>query len=165
LDNLLKDALGMTPEDADAHLATWPQSIPDSWHPVRVQSSVESYDGCDVYPDLIIMGHYNSWRCRRIKLGFAVQEMVDGICASVPFMIGDRKGPAALGEPGAKYPHLEGSPTSEAHYQAASAKGGWYLIGPLMLIMGLKVQLREGQRDWLWKQMGRLQKIYDIRSR
>jgi hypothetical protein len=128
----------MTPEDADAHLATWPQSIPDSWHPVRVQSSVESYDGCDVYPDLIIMGHYNSWRCRRIKLGFAVQEMVDGICASVPFMIGDRKGPAALGEPGAKYPHLEGSPTSEAHYRAASAKGGWYLIGPLMLINGVE---------------------------
>lgn len=39
------------------------------------------------------------------------------------------------------------------------------MMKPLMLIMDSKVQLREGQREWIWKQMGRLQRIYEVRPR
>lgn len=163
LDVLIKDAFNMAPEKADAHLATWPQSIPESWHPVRVESSIESYDGCDVYPDLTIMRMYNQWRCVRIKAGGAIQEMVDGICASVPFAVGDRTKAAPLYQPGANYPHLEGVPTSEQHYRAASSVGGWYLLGPLMLVLSLKTRLREGQREWVLGQMGRVARIYEIK--
>jgi hypothetical protein len=167
LNDLIKDALTMSPEQADAHLATWLEAVPEGWHPVRVygvESSIESYDGCDVYPDLMIMNLFNHWRRARIMVGGAVQEMADGICASVPFALGDRDRPGYFAEPGAKYPHLEGVPTSETHYRAASALGGWYLVEPLKTVKEVGMELREGQKEWVLNQMVRLKRIYDIKT-
>ena len=173
----------------DAKLATWPAFVPVDWVPVRI--SIDSVpkgvveagfygDTCDIYPDIMVCSTWNDWRVARlmvlgliIQIGHqdsmnkaiqAIQDLVDGICASIPFSLGDRTQPEALYEAQLHYPNVPGKPMSKDHQKTASAYGGWYLFAPLMETTRIWTYLREGQREWLGGQLMRLARMYDVKT-
>ena len=99
-------------------------------------------DSCDIYPDVMICSIWNDWRVTRLKvlrlianlrlarsLYFCegniqiikqIQQLVDGICASIPFCLGSRTGPVPLYEAKLVYPGLKGGMHSKEHQKAAS---------------------------------------------
>lgn len=109
----------------------------------------------DVYSDLWVASTYNSYRLHRLalsqllisclnKLGttfrppapfgplvyhVTIQQMADEICASVPFLAGDRSTSSNMEN--VTYPwFFVASPTSE-HRKAAIGVGSWFLMAPL----------------------------------
>jgi hypothetical protein len=108
----------------DAALHSWLQVVPGHWYPKRLQSgrdidsSIHTYQGaCDVYPSAQTATIWNVWRTYcliliRIKLQLTnaiadgvessielkqkALELVDGICYSVPFYLGNRVAPMTL---------------------------------------------------------------------
>lgn len=54
-----------------------------------------------------------------------IQQLIDDICATIPFYLGDRIKPGRIGYKSVQYPHVPGSPVPEAHYQMAPAMGGY----------------------------------------
>lgn len=61
----------------DANLASWPQTLPLHWHPVRVFKDIIPKevidagiygDSCEVYPDIMICSTWNDWRVARLKV-------------------------------------------------------------------------------------------------
>ncbi|KAH6682696.1 hypothetical protein B0J14DRAFT_632375 [Halenospora varia] len=71
---------------------------------------------------------------------------VDDICASIPYHIGDRIKPGAIGDRRVQYPQLPGKKFSDAHYLTAPALGGFALL-PMGTVLGMKIKLRDGQRE------------------
>ena len=159
----------------DNYIATWTTLIPDAWHPICINADpdFDSYNGlCDIYFHLGVMNIYNRWRCVRVELlssdpkhthKTSLQQLVDDICASVPFGLGNRDRSGPIYQPGWKFPHLEGKSTSHEHYRTAFTLGGFYLARPLMQILGLKVGLREGQREWVGQQLRRIARLYEMK--
>ena len=173
--------------ELDAKLATWPAFVPADWNPIPVSAndvpqsviSAGFYgESCDIYPDIMICSTWNEWRAARLmvlglitRIGHpksihqaieTIQELVDGICASVPFSLGDRTEPGNLYEAKINYPSLPDGPISKAHQKTASAYGGWYLFAPFKETMKIGMYLRAGQRDWLSSQLMRLARMYDV---
>lgn len=148
-----------------------PESI---HHSIR---AVGLYNGlCDVYASIAIAQTHNSWRSLKIMVlslvrhcltylppsprdeGFVtvgdadeqIQEIVDDVCASVPYHLGSRTNitqpheraeyppvPIALHE-AATYCDSDGRPTvmtEQDHIRSAAATGGWNLVGNLGLIL------------------------------
>ena len=176
LDNLIRDSQSMPGSNIkDSHIATWITLIPVNWHPIYIKADpdFDSYNSlCGIYPHLGVMNIYNRWRCVRIDLlssdsGYAnpqLQDLIDEICASVPFGLGNRNESGPIYQPGWKYPHLGGEPTSNEHYRTAFTLGGFYLARPLMQIIGLKAELREGQREWIGWQLRRIARLYGMKG-
>lgn len=176
LDSLFRDSQTMLNINLkDAHVATWTTLIPVTWHPIYVKADPEfdSYNGlCGIYSHLGVMNIYNRWRSVRISLLSSIQghtnphlqTLIDEICASVPFGLGNRNKGGPIYQPGWKYPHLEGAQTSQEHYRMASTLGGFYLARPLMQIVGLKVELRDGQREWISRQLRRIARLYGMKG-
>lgn len=175
-------------EVVDAKLATWPDCVPANWIPVQVPAYIVPKpivdagfygDNCDVYPDIIICSTWNEWRVARLKvLGLiatngdyasryqaieTIQELVDGICASVSFSLGDRMKPEQLYEAQVSFPTVDGRPASKGHQKAAGAYGGWYLFAPFKEIMKLAMYLRDGQREWVMGQLFRMATNYGVK--
>ncbi len=88
--------------------------------------------------------------------------MADDICASIPFSLGDKIKPGLLGDKRVHYPHVPGKEVPNSHYHMAPAMAGFWLPGPLQTLMGLKIGLREGQKQWIGGQLMRLAHIYNI---
>lgn len=169
---------------AEHRLATWSDSVPQDWFPQRVpRKSVPKSvadaglygDGCDIYPDVLVCCTWNDWRSTRLKLLAlmvkyepdeeslaSMQHLADEICASFPFLLGDRKTPAPLYAANVIYPSLEGQRVPAAHYQTAAGYGGWYMLEPLRQTIEIGVYLREGQLQWIRSQGARLANIYDV---
>ncbi len=148
-------------------------------HP-SIQSAGFYGDACDVYPSLHVAKVWNTYRITRLAVlkiilicqrflteqqpmqAYAstiqytmdtVQKIVDAICASVPYHLGNRIGPSPFDSiEGVEYPHLNGDPRDrplplpsalgysdqlarEDHTRVAAAKGGWYLLDPLEKIL------------------------------
>ena len=173
----------------DAGLASWPVILPSHWHPVRVFKDTipqEVIDAgiygeyCEIYPDIMICSTWNDWRVARLKglrlisvlrerrdeidtfINDEIQELVDGICASIPFCLGSRTEPAPLYEAEVVYPGLKGRMISKEHQKAARAYGGWYLFSPFKETMELGRYISKDQHDWLRSQLYRLARIYDV---
>lgn len=171
----------------DSKLAMWHNMVPSTWVPCHIsahqlpQNVVYAgiySDGCDVFPDIMVCSTWNDWRVARLKvlsliahLGpndtraqalVAIQQLVDGICASIPFSLGSRTEPGLLYEMKATYPTFNGQPMSKEHQKTSYAYGGWYLFAPLKETMNVGMHLREGQLGWLRGQLIRLAKIYDV---
>ena len=180
------DLLGQA-QMIDTKLVSWLEIVPESWCPVPVltrdvpRSVIDTGfygNSCDVYPDIIICSTWNEWRVARlmvleliVRIGDpssehkaikAIQHVVDGICDSVPFSLGDRTEPGYMYEAQVKYPSLPGRPMSFAHQKTAIAYGGWYLFAPFKQTMKVGSYLRKGQHDWLREQLARLAKMYDV---
>lgn len=91
-----------------------------------------------------------------------IQQLADDICASIPFTLGDKIKPGAMGDRRVQYPHAPGQEVPAGHYQMAPAMGGFWLLGPLQMLMGLKIGLRDGQKQWIGGQLRRIAHIYNI---
>ena len=91
---------------------------------------------------------------------FGIQQAVDYICASVPFNLGDRM---QAEDKDVQYPHAPKRPVPKDHYQSGPAMGGWSLLQPLGAVWGMKIQLRNGQKQWIGDQMARIARIYGIK--
>lgn len=177
-------------QSIDANLASWPETLPLHWYPVRVfkdiipQEVIDAglyKDSCEVYPDVMICSTWNDWRVARLKVLHLIaklrhinsihrgeigaqiiseiQQLVDGICASVPFCLGSRTKSTPLYHAEVVYPGLEGRLNSKEHQKAASAYGGWYLFSPFKETMQMVPYISEDQREWLLLQLWRLAKL------
>ncbi|KAG0647228.1 White-opaque regulator 2 [Hyphodiscus hymeniophilus] len=155
------------------------QSIPPN---IPQAGLYEQY--CDVYASIFIASLWNKLRLSQIRtknliIGclsqvkatpnniklreacqLGIQQAVDDICASVPFNIGDRMQPE---DKIVHYPMAPGRPVPNDHYQSGPAMGGWSLLQPLGAVWGMKLKMRDGQRQWIGGQMARIARIYGIR--
>ena len=142
-------------------------------------------DSCEIYPDVMICSIWNDWRVARLKvlrliaqlclvstvdggetvtrMISEIQQLVDGICASIPFCLGSRTEPTPLYEAKVIYPGLKGELDSREHQKTASAYGGWYLFSPFKMTMELGPYISKGQQEWLRAQLYRLARMYDIK--
>lgn len=176
--------LGEMAKTADARLATWPNLIPAEWFPKMVPRAAvpESVaragvygDGVDIYPDVLVCCTWNFWRSARLRVLAliarykpdegaitAIQELADGVCGTIPFILGDRTAPTAMFAADVAYPSLEGQAVPPGHHQLAAGFGGWYLTTPIHRVLDVGLYLREGQEVWSRRQAQRLGRIYDI---
>lgn len=139
---------------------------------------------CDIYTSIFIASLWNKQRLSQIRAKsiiisclaqgpltpsnikqreacqLGIQQAVDYICASVPFNIGDRM---QSEDKNVHYPHAPGRPVPKDHYQTGPAMGGWSLLQPLGAVWGMKIKLRDGQKQWIGGQMARIARIYGIR--
>lgn len=139
---------------------------------------------CDIYTSIFISSLWNRQRLSQIRARslilsclaqqaatpsnmkqreacqLGIQQAVDYICASVPFNIGDRMQPQ---DKIVHYPHAPGRPVPKDHYQTGPAMGGWSMLQPLGALWGMKLKLRDGQKQWITGQMARIARIYGIR--
>jgi hypothetical protein len=97
------------------------------------------------------------------ELQSTIQQLADDICNSVPFHIGDQFQPSPIGDKGTKFPHLPGETTSNLHYRMAPAVGGFAVLKSFGELLSLKLELREGQKEWINGQIIRLANIYNLR--
>ena len=114
------------------------------------------------------------------KVNQSVQNLVDSICETIPFHLGDNINPknpmhsTSINFPytiktdqrsniSTRIPSLKSS-----HHSRAAASGGWILFPQLVNVWRLgepeddsvPIVLREGQLDWIKQQVKRLQKIF-----
>lgn len=92
----------------------------------------------------------------------AIQQIVDDICASVPFNLGDYTEPTSIYEAQVRYPHLHDYQALKAHQKTALAYAPWYLFAPLKEAMKAGPHLRKGQIGWLRGQLLRIAKVSDV---
>ena len=87
--------------------------------------------------------------------------MADDICASVPFHLGTKTfgGPSDRGE--VQYPDDGKEKPSNDYRRSAAGLGGWFILEPLKMAAKAPA-LREGQQEWILKQIERIQRIYTI---
>ena len=91
-----------------------------------------------------------------------IQYLADDICATVPFFLGNRTKMLRLNDRSVEYPQLPGQQTTAEHYDSAAAYAGFFLTRRLAELLPPFVPLRDGQREWLFGQMGRIRKVYLI---
>lgn len=142
-------------------------------------------DGCDIYPDIMICSTWNDWRVARLKVLRLIaklradsapdwgendvetikkiRQLVDGICASIPFCLGSRTEPVPLYEAEVNYPGLDGRLDSKEHQKTAMAYGGWYLFSPFKETMTIGPYISKKQYGWLRLQLWRLAQMYDVK--
>ena len=178
----------------DLGLQQWAAEAPDDWMPTTVSGpecipvAVEAagvYGGsCEIHLDCWSCNIWNDYRRARIKLALAnikvaqrlgqsppvysmkiIQEMVDGICGSIPFNLGGitdivRTRRPAIEYLAPSYPHLPGIPVTSKHMHEAMALGGWFLHRPMVELIDTLQYLRPGQADWIQMQLERLNTLY-----
>lgn len=190
---------GGLPKDCEPHLV-WGEKIPFSIRKAGVYR-----DQCSVYQDLQIANMLNVWRMRRVmllrtlkectiimhsdeavsekfitaELDQATQVLVDGICDSIPFFLGDYidKVPPLQHSP-LTFPYYEDEHGTipedpKAHGWHAACAGGWLIMTPLIHLCCLSspvdqarpIVLRPGQRDWIRSQLERLEVAWKLPSR
>jgi hypothetical protein len=177
INGLLNDALCF-----NAQLQTWEQSLPANYRPERIESEVSSSDRWaqyesyyDFYPKPEVAETWNRYRCARIMMqaairncysmqkhsgpsgrstasDYVIQELVDDICASVPYLLvvvkpsqedEGRLDTRALSSP------QGGSLPVEVMQRLSICVGSWELLGHLRFVDGQNLKLRPGQRKWI----------------
>ncbi|KIN07450.1 hypothetical protein OIDMADRAFT_22333 [Oidiodendron maius Zn] len=158
------------------------QCIPPS---VKKAGLYQGY--CDVYPGIFHLTMWNKYRLslidiKRIIIGCLdknpsspslaereacqtqIQEVVDDICASIPYFLGDRTQPGCPGDSVVKYPLTPEAPPTKDHCLAGPTQGGWAILEPMTALLKMDITMRDGQRQWLEGQMARTTKVYRIGS-
>ena len=180
------EALVLRAVACDSRFASWPDNLPEYLFPMalsadEVPPTVKAAglyrDTCDIYFDVNTCVLWNDWRAIRIKIlkvviGYgtpsqrevavkSLQALADEICASIPFILGDRRVFTPLYTANNVYPGGEFLPKS--HQLIAAAHGGWYTLSPMRDVWMSAQQslLREGQIIWISTQLLRLATIYD----
>ena len=191
-------------------------SSPDLVHPSIFEAGVYG-ETCDVYYSLHVAAIYNQYRCARLAVlkiilkccnlmgnefmgGFRptqdyarreVQALVDEICASSPFYLGNRTEPGLIDDTdGVYYPQMPMikdefaaynpefferalDMARKGHARLAAALGGHFLLStflavvrtiqdPDLLVSNEEPLLRKGQMKWILDQFDRLRVIYNI---
>ena len=143
----------------------------------------------DIYPDIWVASIWNSYRGTILMIQYTilqtlgmlrpppmshlsgkiataihkVQEMADDICGSVPFNLGTKTFGGANDRKEVKYPEDGINKPSTDYRKSAAGLGGWFLIEPLKT-SAKAICLREGQQEWILKQIERIQRIYTIKK-
>ena len=173
----------------------WKWSSADHFELPSTSISRDAYiyrDRKDVYLDLWVESIWNAYRSARVKVQTIIlecigwlgksfehqwywrsvyakmitQEMVDDMCASVPYALGTK----TLGGPGDRegieYPYNGTNKVSEDHRRAAAALGGWHLLEPLKTSLKKTTTscLRDGQNEWVKVQVARIWRIYSLQA-
>ncbi|KAL8677730.1 MAG: hypothetical protein Q9186_005865 [Xanthomendoza sp. 1 TL-2023] len=143
----------------------------DLYHDIWVASVWNSYRGTMLmiqYLTLQALGMLNPPPLSRFALRIVtainrVQDIVDDICGSVPFNLGTKTfgGPSDRSE--VRYPDDGITKPSSDYRKSAAGLGGWFMVEPLK-IAGKAICLRDGQQDWILKQIERIQRIYTIKK-
>ncbi|KAL8756370.1 MAG: hypothetical protein Q9199_002983 [Rusavskia elegans] len=143
----------------------------DIYHDIWVASIWNSYRGTMLmiqYLTLQSLGMLNppplsAFAYRIVTAINKVQELIDDICGSVPFNLGTKTfgGPSDRSE--VRYPDDGINKPSSDYRKSAAGLGGWFIIEPLK-IAARAISLRDGQQDWIVKQIERIQRIYTIKK-
>ena len=146
-------------------------------------------DRKDVYVDLWVESIWNAYRSARVKVQTIIlrcinwlskpfeqqwywravyakmitQEMVDDMCASVPYALGTKTSGGPGDRDGIEYPYNGTQKASEDHRRVAAALGGWHLLEPMKTSLKTSC-LREGQKEWVKAQMARIWRIYSLQG-
>lgn len=146
-------------------------------------------DRVDYYCDLNVLDIWNSYRAKRVmilsiiiecilKLGppydeflahqvkyvfRTTQELVDDLCATVPYSIGTKMFGGARDQESVEYPYISMRKFTIAQRRQVAALGGWYLLENIKGCLSA-VGVCPAQRKWLMRVMVRIGKIYNIRS-
>lgn len=146
-------------------------------------------DRVDVYEDSTFVSVWNSYRSHRIMVLSimiecisqlwshsrdsplqegaaalqATQELVDDICASVPYQLGTKLEGGPLDQTSAEYPYTGATKSSAEQRRAMVSLGGWNLLEPLKSALAA-ANLRRGQREWIKGQLQRIGRIYNVRN-
>jgi Zn(2)-Cys(6) binuclear cluster domain-containing protein len=184
-------------EAAESHLAAWAATLPAHWHPVWLVSpddfdpSIPTYTGaCDAYAACQVASAWNSWRLYGValaKMKFAllgaqevhrqdIQDLVDNICHSLPFYLGNRTRVSSMVdftdpdihlpyhpslEPEGLPEHVGPGVPSARHRRHVLAQGPWHAMGVMVWLLRLVAEedspllLRPGQLDWIRTQFNR----------
>lgn len=146
-------------------------------------------DRIDFYGEPNMAKVWNSYRSRRMMILFTVldcvchlgpsyddnlfslakdslkimKELVDDICASVPYLFGTK----TFGGPGDRacfeYPYRGTTKLSADHRRMSAAIGAWSLLEPLKTSLRA-VGLRKGQKEWITGQISRISRSYNLRG-
>ncbi|KAJ5172204.1 hypothetical protein N7492_004797 [Penicillium capsulatum] len=125
-----------------------------------------------------------------VDLGHTFQELVDSLCHSVPFYMGNRTNPSNMADftdpeilfPSDCYRHRDSNPHSinklgssgDEQKQSIIAQGPWHVMSPLSHILTLVSEdrsqllatfLRYGQREWIREQFLRVTRLLRIPSK
>ena len=141
-------------------------------------------DRMDVYEDINIANVWNNYRTNRLTINrvilaclnqqgiplthrlaqsarLANQELVDAICASVPFHLGTKTLGGPMDRDEVQYPYLGSSYLGRPQRQACAAYGGWYMLDSLKHCL-IVDDLREGQKGWIIDQIKRIGRLYTL---
>ena len=165
-------------EKIDKDLSEWPETIPTTWRPVRSPALINqiSYNGeADIYATLEVASVWNVYRCLRIMVNLTIlkctsmadtvpaseaaatacQEMVNGICASVPFHLDHqliKHTYEAFSDKGHEQSGYEDA-TLPDEGRVRRAIGAMYLMPRLRYILDLPLDLTTSQAEWIRRQV------------
>ena len=143
----------------DVYVDLWVQSIWNQYRSARIKSQTIILD-CITW---LGTAFEHQWYWRAIYARMISQEMVDDICATVPFALGTKITGGPGDRDGVEFPYAGGQKVSEEHRRAASALGGWHLLEPMRTALRSNC-LRAGQKEWIVSQMQRITRIYALQS-
>ncbi|KAL8936618.1 MAG: hypothetical protein Q9216_004833 [Gyalolechia sp. 2 TL-2023] len=143
----------------------------DVYHDIWVASVWNSYRSAVLmiqYTALQTLGMLNppplSREATRIVTAInTVQGLVDDICGTVPFNLGTKTFGGPTDRKEVRYPDDGITKPSDDYRRSASGLGGWFLMEPLKTA-AFAISLREGQQEWILKQIERIQRIYTIKK-
>ena len=186
-DEVVSDVL-FSAEAVEAKFAAWKMQVPAEWWPTTLlrdsapQEIIDAGflgDSCDIYSDTSVCDMWNSFRTTRLRIlcliadydlmdsmhstVIQIQQTVDEIFASIPFMLGSKVEPAGMYDTEFVYPSLPGKSVSMSHYQKAAAFGGLTLFTPLITLFSFMRYLRGDQKQFALQQFRRLGCLYDVR--
>ncbi|KAL8970116.1 MAG: hypothetical protein Q9183_001673 [Haloplaca sp. 2 TL-2023] len=175
-------------EAVEAKFAAWQMQVPAEWWPTTLsrdsvpQEIIDAGflgDTCEIYSDTSVCDMWNSFRTTRLQIlcliadydltdsrhsiVMQIQQTVDDILASIPFMLGNKIKPAGMYDTVFVYPSLPGENVSMIHYQKAAAFGGLTLFAPLRTLFSFLRYLRGDQKQFALQQFRRLGCLYDVR--
>lgn len=143
----------------------------------------------DYYCDLNVLDIWNSYRAKRVmilsiiidcilKIGppydefpanqashafRTTQELIDDLCASVPYSLGTKFFGGAQDQESVEYPYMGTEKFKIAQRRQVGAVGGWYLLEHIKGCLSV-VRVRPAQKKWLMRVMVRIGNIYNISS-
>lgn len=143
----------------------------------------------DYYCDLNVLDIWNSYRARRVmvlsiitdcilKIGppyneflahqanyafRTTQELIDDLCASVPYSLGTKMFGGVQDQESVEYPYMGMEKFRTVQRRQVGAVGGWYLLENIKGCLSA-VGIWPAQRKWLMRVMVRIGRIYNIRS-
>lgn len=178
LDQRLMDWMSTIPDDWVPTYVWGSECIPES---AREAGMYQSH--CTIHKSISVANVLNGYCCSRIKVQLVIlacldhindlslditrwmahetiQDLADMICATVPYFLGNRVRYLRIDDKSVQYPRAGSKATPVEHYAYAAAYAGIFLTQQLseLLIPGLP--LRDGQRQWVLSQMGRIKRVY-----
>ena len=143
----------------DIYKDLWVESIWNVYRSARVKVQTIILD-CIAW---LGPSYEHQWYWRSVYAKMITQEMIDDICASVPYALGTKTFGGPGDREGVEFPYNGTQKVSEDHRRSAAALGGWHLLEPLKT--SLKgTCLAEGQKEWIKAQMARIWRIYSLQA-